>query len=96
VTTVEAARVVDDPAYTRPAPRGPGIGWLRRLAPFIRRYRRTVIATLVFSIVAQVFIGLLPLIQQRLVDDSIMTHDTPIGPLLGLLVLAGLAGFSTN
>jgi ATP-binding cassette, subfamily B, bacterial len=88
--------VIDDPAFTRPAPAGPGVGWLRRLAPFIRRYRRTVIATLVFSVVAQVFIGLLPLIQQRILDDSILTHVAPIGPLLWLLVLAGVAGFSTN
>ena len=28
-----------DAAYTRPGPAGPGIGWLRRLGPFIRRYR---------------------------------------------------------
>ncbi len=86
----------DDPAYTRPAPAGPGVGWLRRLAPFIHRYRRTVIATFVFSIVAQVFIGLLPLIQQRILDHSVIAHDAPLGPMLVLLVLAGVAGFSTN
>jgi ATP-binding cassette subfamily B protein len=96
VSTIAAVRTVDDPAYTRPAPSGPGVGWLRRLAPFIRRYRRTVIATFVFSIVAQVFIGLLPLIQQRILDDSIIAHEVPLGPMLGLLVLAGVAGFSTN
>ena len=62
-------------AYTRPAPAGPGVGWLRRLGPFIRRYRGTVIATLVFSVVAQTLIGLLPLIQQVILDHSIISHD---------------------
>ena len=38
----------DDPAYTRPAPAGPGVGWLRRLGPFFGRYRRTIYATFAF------------------------------------------------
>jgi len=33
-----------DAAYTRPGPAGEGVGWLRRLGPFIRRYRAVVIA----------------------------------------------------
>ena len=45
-----------DAAYTRPGPAGEGIGWLRRLGPFIRRYRTLVIATLVLSVVAQTLI----------------------------------------
>jgi ATP-binding cassette subfamily B protein len=85
-----------DPAYTRPAPVAPGVGWLRRLGPFIRRYRRLVIATFAFSIIAQVLIGLLPLIQQRILDDSVITHEVPIGPMLALLIVTGIFGFSTN
>ena len=34
-----------DPAFIRPAPAGPGIGWLRRLGPFLVRYRRPAIVT---------------------------------------------------
>ncbi len=86
----------DDPAYTRPAPAGPGVGWLRRLGPFFRRYRRTIYATFAFSIIAQVLIGLLPLIQQRILDHSIISDDVPLGPMLVLLVLTGVFGFSTN
>jgi ATP-binding cassette, subfamily B, bacterial len=86
----------DDPAYTRPAPAGPGVGWLRRLRPFIGRYKGVVIATFAFSIIAQVLIGLLPLIQQRILDDSIIGGDTPLGPMLVLLVLTGVLGFSFN
>jgi ATP-binding cassette subfamily B protein len=85
-----------DAAHTRPAPPEPGVGWLRRLGPFIGRYRGTVITTLVFSVVAQTLIGLLPLVQQMILDDSILSHDRPIGPLLVLLVLTGVAGFSAN
>ncbi len=83
-------------AYTRPAPAGPGVGWLRRLRPFIRRYRKTVIATLIFSVVAQTLIGLLPLIQQIILDKSILTDERPIGPLILLLVTTGVLGFSAN
>ena len=54
-----------DAAYTRPGAAGEGIGWLRRLGPFIRRYRTEVIATLGLSVVAQTLIGLLLLARDR-------------------------------
>jgi ATP-binding cassette subfamily B protein len=82
-------------AFTRPAPAGPGVGWIRRLGPFLVRYRRAAIVTVICSIIAQVLIGLLPLIQQRIIDHSILGDDA-LGPLLFLLVATGLAGFSTN
>ena len=85
-----------DAAYTRPAPAGPGIGWLRRLGPFIGRYRATVVATLIFSVVAQTLIGLLPLIQQKILDHSIIHRNRALGPMLILLVSTGVAGFSAN
>lgn len=90
------AGIATDAAYTRPAPAGDGVGWLRRLGPFIRRYRGTVIATLICSVVAQVLIGLLPLIQQRILDHSIIERDRPLGPMLILLVGTGVLGFTTN
>ena len=85
-----------DAAHTRPAPAGPGVGWLRRLGPFVRRYRGLVIATLVCSVVAQVLIGLLPLIQQQILDHSITTDERPLGPMLLLLLATGVCGFTTN
>jgi ATP-binding cassette subfamily B protein len=81
---------------TRPAPPGPGVGWLRRLGPFIVRYKAAAIATLILSVVAQTLIGLLPLIQQMIVDHSIIQKDRPIGPMLTVLVLTGLFGFTAN
>jgi ABC-type multidrug transport system fused ATPase/permease subunit len=85
-----------DAAYTRPGPAGEGIGWLRRLGPFIGRYRGAVIATLILSVIAQTLIGLLPLIQQKIVDHSILTKQHPVGPMLLVLVLTGLFGFTAN
>ena len=85
-----------DAAHTRPAPAGPGVGWLRRLGPFVRRYRGLVVATLVCSVVAQVLIGLLPLIQQQILDHSITTDERPLGPMLLLLLATGVCGFTTN
>ena len=85
-----------EPAYTRPAPAGPGIGWLRRLGPFVGRYRKAVYITLIFSVIAQTFIGLLPLIQQRIIDHSIIRHDEALRPLLVWLLVTGVAGFSAN
>ena len=91
-----AGPLVVDAAMIRPAPAGPGVGWLRRLGPFVRRYRRTIVATLVCSVVAQVLIGLLPLIQQQILDHSITTEERPLGPMLLLLLLTGVCGFTMN
>ena len=85
-----------DPAYTRPGPAGEGMGWLRRLGPFIRRYRVAVVATLVLSVVAQTLIGLLPLIQQIIVDHSILAKERPLGPMLLVLLSTGMLGFTAN
>ena len=85
-----------DAAFTRPGPAGEGIGWLRRLGPFIRRYRVAVIATLILSVVAQTLIGLLPLIQQIIVDHSILAKEHPVGPMLVVLLTTGVLGFTAN
>ena len=48
------------------------------------------------SVIAQTLIGLLPLIQQVIVDHGIIGQRAPLGPLLVLLVVTGVAGFATN
>jgi len=87
---------VIDAATVRPAADGPGQGWLRRLGPFIGRYRSPLAWSLVLSVVSQTLIALLPLIQQRLLDHSIIERERPLGPMLVLLVATGLAGFTAN
>ncbi|MCU1362067.1 MAG: transporter, permease/ATP-binding protein, partial [Ilumatobacteraceae bacterium] len=83
-------------AYTRPAPAGPGIGWIRRLGPFIGRYKREAIAALILSVVAQTLIGLLPLIQQKILDHSIINRERPVGPMLIVMFVTGVVGFTAN
>ncbi|HRE00045.1 MAG TPA: ABC transporter ATP-binding protein [Ilumatobacteraceae bacterium] len=55
-----------------------------------------MIVALVFSVVAQALIGLIPLIQQHIVDHAIVAHDTRVGPWLVVLLVTGVAGFSAN
>jgi ATP-binding cassette subfamily B protein len=96
-TATEAGPTHDSSAaYVRPAPAGPGVGWLKRLGPFLARYKKASIATVTFSVIAQVLIGVLPLIQQRIIDHSIISKDHPLGPMIVLLVLTGMFGFSAN
>src|SRR5690606_40029824 len=85
-----------DAAYTRPVPASEGVGWLRRLWPFLRRYRGTLLAALAVSVVAQGLIALLPLLQKVIVDDAIVERERSLGPLLVLLIAVGAAGFAAN
>ena len=81
-------------AFTRP---GPGeLGWLRRLWPFLARHRWTTVAALVLSVVAQALIGLLPLLQQQIIDHGIVADDRPLVPLIVLLIATGAVGFAAN
>jgi len=66
------------------------------MAPFIRRYRGLTITVVALSVVAQVMIGLLPLIQQQILDHSIENRDRRLAPMIILLVATGSFGFATN
>ena len=88
-----------DSAYLAPGPRH--AGWLTRLWPFLRPHRGTVAGALVLSVVAQALIGLLPLLQQVIVDHGIIAAPGTaghrrLGPLLVLLVAVGAVGFGAN
>lgn len=84
----------DDAAFVRPG--APELGWLRRLWPFVRRHRWSAVGALAFSVVSQTLIGLLPLIQQRVIDHGIIAKDSRLGPLLLVLLTTGAAGFAAN
>ncbi|HWL42836.1 MAG TPA: ABC transporter ATP-binding protein [Ilumatobacter sp.] len=83
-----------DAAFVRPGP--PDRGWLRRLWPFVARHRWTTVFALVLSVVAQALIGLLPLLQQRIIDHGIVAEDEPLVPLIVLLIVTGAVGFAAN
>ena len=68
-------------------------GWLRRLAGYCWRYRRTVLVALAGALAATVATAAIPLIQRQIIDNVIVTHQTSIWPLAGLLVVAAVVNF---
>ncbi len=67
--------------------------WLRRLAGYCWRYRRTVLVSLGGALVATVATAAIPLVQRQIIDNVILTHRQSIWPLAGLLVVAAAVNF---
>ena len=70
-------------------------GWLRRLAGYCWRHRRSVLISLGGSLVAAVATAAIPLVQRRIIDDVIVTHRESIWPLAGLLLVAAAVVFGS-
>ena len=68
-------------------------GWLRRLAGYCWRYRRTVLVALAGALAATVATAAIPLVQRQIIDNVIVTHRASIWPLAGLLVIAAAVNF---
>src|SRR6476659_9215189 len=68
-------------------------GWLRRLAGYCWRYRRTVLIALGGALAATVATAAIPLVQRQVIDNVIVTHKQSIWPLAGLLVVAAAVNF---
>ena len=68
-------------------------GWLRRLAGYCWRYRRTVLVALGGTLAATVATAAIPLVQRQIIDDVIMTRHASIWPLAGLLIIAAAVNF---
>ena len=68
-------------------------GWLRRLAGYCWRYRRTVLVALAGALAATVATAAIPLIQRQIIDNVIVTHQASIWPLAGLLLVAAAVNF---
>src|SRR5690348_16062138 len=73
--------------------RASGHGWLRRLAGYCWRYRRTVLIALSGALAATVATAAIPLVQRQIIDNVIVTHQASIWPLAGLLVVAAGVNF---
>ncbi|HEY9293064.1 MAG TPA: ABC transporter ATP-binding protein [Microlunatus sp.] len=73
----------------RPEPTGTP-SWRRRLLPVLRRHRRLLIGTAVLAAVYAALGSMLPLIQQIVLDDAIITHQRQLLPWLALLAAMGL------
>jgi ATP-binding cassette, subfamily B, bacterial len=70
-----------------------GNGWLRRLAGYCWRYRRTVLVALGGALAATVATAAIPLVQRQIIDDVIVTRHASIWPLAGLLIIAAAVNF---
>src|SRR5690242_14399003 len=67
--------------------------WLRRLAGYCWRHRRTVIIALAGALAATVATAAIPLVQRQIIDNVIVTQRQSIWPLAGLLVVAAAVNF---
>ena len=67
--------------------------WLWGLWPFVRPHGRSLALAMLLSVAGQGLMGLLPLLQQIILDDAIVTQQRPLWPWLGLLAAAGVASF---
>lgn len=74
-----------------------GQGTLRLLTPILQRSNIIGIwAGVVLAVIAMGLIGLVPLIQQIILDDAIVAHHRSLPLWLGILLAAGLASFVAN
>lgn len=74
-----------------------GRGTVSLLAPALsRRNRIAICAGVVLAIIAMGLLGLIPLIQQIIVDDAIVDHKRSLPLWLGILLATGLASFVAN
>src|SRR5580693_7771143 len=68
-------------------------GWLRRLAGYCWRYRRTVLIAMTGALLATAATAAIPLVQRQIIDNVIVTQKEPIWPLAGLLVIAAAVNY---
>ena len=68
-------------------------GWIRRLLPYLRVYRRQVLLTFGAALAGLAVTALTPVVQKVIVDDVILASRRPLGPWLAVLVAAGLFRF---
>lgn len=74
-----------------------GRGTLRLLAPVLsRRNRFGIWAGVVLAVVAMGLIGLVPLVQQIILDDAIVERRRSLALWLSILLAVGLASFLAN
>src|SRR5688572_26880625 len=68
----------------------PALGWWARLSPYLDR--RALWVCIALSVVGQVLLALLPLIQKIILDDAVLARRRPLLPWLTALVGVGLLG----
>ena len=79
------------PSHTRSSPSSKD--WQARLSPHVRPYRRPLFISIALSVIGQVLLGLLPLLQKIIVDDAVIARRRALWPWLTALALVGAASF---
>ena len=74
-------------------PDAPNQGWHARLSPHVRPYRGPLALSIALSVLGQILMGLLPLLQKIIVDDAVIAHRRPLWPWLAGLVVLGSVSF---
>lgn len=69
--------------------------WRRWLAPYVWRYRRQLITTLIASVLWMAAVVAAPLAQKVIIDDTILSHAKPLVPWILILAGLGVARFVT-
>ncbi len=72
------------------------VGTLRMLSPLLGRNRRLIRLGLVLAVIAQAVLGTMPLIQQVILDDTILSKRRSLGLWVGILLAAGVVSFVGN
>jgi ATP-binding cassette subfamily B protein len=73
-----------------------GRTWVRRLWPYLGKQRRALMVCAALSVVGQVLVGLLPLVQKIILDDAVLQQRRPLVPWLATLLLLGSVGFALH
>src|SRR6266436_7069137 len=68
-------------------------GWLRRLAGYCWRHKRTVLVAMAGALAAAAATAAIPLVQRQIIDNVIVHRRESIWPLAGLLVIAAAVNF---
>ncbi|WP_337824777.1 ABC transporter ATP-binding protein [Amycolatopsis sp. A1MSW2902] len=69
---------------------------LRRLARYLRRHRGATALAALAALAATGFAAALPLVQQRLIDRTVVTHTDPIAPYLVVLLAFAFGRFAAT
>src|SRR3954468_23594488 len=81
----QPGRIMTEPASSA--------SWLERLSPYLRPHRREFAICIGLSVLSQVPMGLLPLMQQIIVDDVIIGRRRALMPWLLALLGLGVVAF---
>ncbi len=71
-----------------------GVGWLRRLAGYCWRHRRSTVLAFGGALLATAVTATVPLVQRAIIDDAVITSRYPVAPLAVVLALLALIGFA--